>query len=72
MSNIEIKSNNQRISGLKEILSVVPNIGVDIDGTLADTIGATLLEIKKRFGDVMDFSDWKKWNPHEIPELQAC
>ena len=56
---------------LKELIRATQIIGVDIDGTLSDTISAALREVRRRYGDMMDISQWKHWNPHEIPELRA-
>ena len=55
---------------LKVLLENTQTLWVDIDGTLTDTIGAALAEIRERYGDVMNLSQWKSWNPHQIPELQ--
>ncbi len=67
----KIESTEARKLQLKELITSTYIIGIDIDGTLSDTIWAALAEVRKRYGDVMDFSQWKTWNPHEIPELQA-
>lgn len=56
---------------LKLLLKNTRVIWIDIDGILSDTIGAALKEVQKRFGNVLEFSQWKTWNPHQIPELQA-
>ena len=55
---------------LKTLLENTQTLWVDIDGTLSDTIGAALAEIRERYGDVMDISRWKSWDPHQIAELQ--
>jgi uncharacterized HAD superfamily protein len=65
-----IESAEARKLELKELISRTNIIGIDIDGTLSDTIWAALAEVRRRYGDVMDFSEWKTWNPHQIPELQ--
>lgn len=63
----KISTNKEGLLYLLENTSIV---WVDIDGVLSDTISAALAEVRSRYGDIMDFSDWKKWNPHEIQELQ--
>ncbi|MBX9809915.1 hypothetical protein K2X92_05995 [Candidatus Gracilibacteria bacterium] len=67
----EIQIDEAKKLQLKELILNINTIGIDIDGTIADTIGAALLEIRNRFGDIMEYSQWKTWNPHQIPELQA-
>jgi 5'(3')-deoxyribonucleotidase len=71
MSQEQLPENmSEQIARLKKLLQDTKILGIDIDGTLSDTIGAALTELRTRFGEVMDFSQWKTWNPHEIPELQ--
>lgn len=56
---------------LQNLITKASIIGIDIDGVLSDTIGATIKEIRKRFGYVMNIENWKTWNSHQIAELQA-
>lgn len=71
MNQIEgIESAEARELKLKELISRTNIIGIDIDGTLSDTISAALTEVRARYGDIMNFSQWTAWNPHQIPELQ--
>lgn len=56
---------------LQGLIAKARIIGIDIDGVLSDTIGATIKDIHRRYGYVMSIENWKTWNPHQIPELQA-
>jgi hypothetical protein len=61
---------NSRILQLRSLILKTKIIGIDIDGTLSETISAVLAEVRARYGDIMNFSQWTVWNPHQIPELQ--
>ena len=55
---------------LREILSKVGTIWIDIDGVLVDTADACIRKANSQFHTAMLYTDWKHWNPHENPQLQ--
>lgn len=71
IANIETSENRiMRTTELVQLLKNTQVIWIDIDGTLSDTISAALAEVRSRYGNILEFSDWKTWNPHQIPRLQ--
>lgn len=55
---------------IKEIIDSSTIIGIDIDGTLADTIRAVIESICKRYWNIISYDEWDYWNPHEIEKLR--
>jgi uncharacterized HAD superfamily protein len=55
---------------LKELLGSIETIWIDIDGVLVDTVEACIRKASVHYQTVMQYTDWKHWNPHENHELQ--
>ena len=54
----------------RDVLRTCTTIGIDIDGVLADTVQACIKKVQQDYGMVMEYTDWKHWNPHENTPLQ--